>query len=323
MSPTGTPVEQVEHTEAREDLERRLGPGEPLLGFSKGQLSISGAPRPYLLALTKDRLLLAPVGGGKAPLELTLWRENVLHLEWSPLSSSLKIHVNGGTLSLVLRGGFWKPHTLHLVEAFTNLPRHSAPTVALNTERSLAQARDLMAIGLHAAAQAQVAKLETASSADARSDIETLTHTLRDIRGGLRVGALFLIVGAVLNVALLALLALVESGLVASEIWSLAVAVTIHIVIGINLWRGRAHQWGSAAVLWAIVAAVFAVVTYAVDGVLIGLVLQLSFGASSLMVLLGRPSRIRVVSAIALYLVGYVGPFAVSILALLGALLLA
>ena len=120
----------------------------------------------------------------------------------------------------------------------------------------------------------------------------------------LRIGAGMLFVNALIG-ALFLIIILISgdaTGLAGGDF----VAPIVNIVIGVNLWQLK-EQWQRYTVWWAVIGLVIFGIGALAQGDYFGLITQLGFSGSLILLLAGTPSKARTISAVVIYLVVYLG----------------
>lgn len=160
-------------------------------------------------------------------------------------------------------------------------------------------------------------RLDPAVVFDARyrrlqEDVDTEVQQREALRNPLRIGAVMLFGHVALSVFLL-LLILISGNF---EVLSSAdfIGPIVSAIIGVNLWRGK-EQWQRYTLWWAILGLVLFGGAALVASDYVGLIAQLGFSGSLILMLVGVPSRGRVIASIVVYVVGYIG-FVLVIMAL-------
>lgn len=148
---------------------------------------------------------------------------------------------------------------------------------------------------------------ESASKAQATEALKT----------PLRIGAGMLFVNAVLGVIFLILILTSGGGtdLASGDF----IAPIVNLIIGVNLWQIK-KQWQKYTVWWAALGLVFFGGGALISGDYFGLITQAGFSGSLMLLLAGTPTKVRTMSAVAVYLVVYLGMLCLLfILSFLGA----
>lgn len=84
------------------------------------------------------------------------------------------------------------------------------------------------------------------------------------------------------------------------------IAPIINVIIGVNLWQIR-PQWQKYTIWWAALGLILFGGIALVSGDYFGLLTQLGFSGALILLLAGTPSKVRTISAVAVYLVLYLG----------------
>jgi len=120
----------------------------------------------------------------------------------------------------------------------------------------------------------------------------------------LRIGAGMLFVNALIG-ALFLIIILISgdaTGLAGGDF----VAPIVNIVIGVNLWQLK-EQWQRYTVWWAVIGLVIFGIGALAQGDYFGLITQVGFSGSLILLLAGTPSKVRTISSVVIYLVVYLG----------------
>lgn len=120
----------------------------------------------------------------------------------------------------------------------------------------------------------------------------------------LRIGAGMLFVDAVIGAIILILILISGGGadLVSGDF----VAPLVSLIVGVNLWQVK-PQWQKYTVWWAALGLVIFGGSALVTGDFLTLITQIAFSAALLVLLAGTPTKVRTISAVAIYLVLYLG----------------
>lgn len=131
----------------------------------------------------------------------------------------------------------------------------------------------------------------------------------------LRIGASMLFVNAVIVAIFLTLILISGGG--ADLAGGDFIAPIVNLIIGINLWQGK-QQWQKYTVWWAALGLVLFGGAALVAGDFLSLITQIAFSGSLIVLLAGTPTKVRTISAVAIYVVLYLGMicllFALSLL---------
>ena len=120
----------------------------------------------------------------------------------------------------------------------------------------------------------------------------------------LRVGAAMLFVNAVIGAFFLVLI--LTSGSGANLAGGDIIAPIVNLIIGVNLWQVK-PQWQKYTVWWAALGLVIFGIGALANGDVFSLITQLGFSGSLIVLLAGTPTKVRTISAVAIYLVLYLG----------------
>lgn len=131
----------------------------------------------------------------------------------------------------------------------------------------------------------------------------------------LRIGAGMLFVNAVIAAIFLTLILISGGG--ADLAGGDFIAPIVSLIIGVNLWQGK-QQWQKYTVWWAALGLVLFGGAALVAGDFFSLITQIAFSGSLIVLLAGTPTKVRTISAVAIYVVLYLGMicllFALSLL---------
>jgi len=127
---------------------------------------------------------------------------------------------------------------------------------------------------------------------------------IEELKTPLRVGAGMLIVNAALSVIFLLIIISTGGGssLEAADI----ISPIVDIVIAVNLWQIK-PQWQKYTVWWSVLGLVLFGGVALVSGDFFGLITQIGFSGSLILLLAGTPTKARTIAAVAVYLVMYLG----------------
>jgi hypothetical protein len=120
----------------------------------------------------------------------------------------------------------------------------------------------------------------------------------------LRIGAGMLFVNAVLNAIFLIIL--LVSGDPSELSGGDIVGPVVNLVIGINLWQVK-EQWQRYTMWWAVLGLVIFGGGALVSGDYFTLIIQLGFSGSLILLLAGKPSKVRTTVATIVFAVAYLG----------------
>jgi hypothetical protein len=126
-----------------------------------------------------------------------------------------------------------------------------------------------------------------------------------------RIGAVMLFINALIN-GLVALV-LFAFGSVGEIGGGVVIALIVNTLIGVNLWRGKA-QWQRNTLAWVVIGLLFWSVRALVAQEWPDFAMQVAFSSAMFLLLTGTPARWRNITAIVVYLVGYLGVLGVVIL---------
>jgi hypothetical protein len=299
--------ENKKEIDARQQLEAQLEPSEELLAYSGGVIVGIVSTRPIYFGLTVERFILLPLKRGKPSGQaLSIWRENISSMRWSGIWDRLKIKLPKGEFSIACGKRYWKKRIKNLVEMHTEAPLPQHDDIMMN-ERRLQQAEVFQELGLIASAQAVSEGVQ--SSPEIESTIPS-PEILAEKRLALRVGAGFLFV----NVGVLILLSALIAAGGGSLQPNLFISAIVDIIIGINLWRGQAHQWATWAIVRAVIGFIFFGIISLVQGAILDFLAQTAFCGSLVLVLTGNSNRNRTWVSIGIYVIGYLGVVLASFL---------
>jgi hypothetical protein len=126
-----------------------------------------------------------------------------------------------------------------------------------------------------------------------------------------RIGAVMLFINALINgLVALVLLALGDaSGIGAGAL----IALIANMIIGANLWRGKAH-WQRNALAWLVLGLLFMGARALIAHEWPDFVMQVALSCAMFLLLTGAPARWRNATAVVVYSVGYLGVLGVVIL---------
>ena len=125
-----------------------------------------------------------------------------------------------------------------------------------------------------------------------------------DIKTPFRIGAGILFVNALLGIIFL-IISLISGGL-GSLNFDAYVQPIIDILIGVNLWQLN-PQSQRRTLLWAAFGLIIFGGQALVSGDYLSLILQVAFDGSLILLLAGTPSKARTISAVVVFVLGYLG----------------
>jgi len=127
---------------------------------------------------------------------------------------------------------------------------------------------------------------------------------IEELKTPLRVGAGMLFINAVLGAFFLILVLTSggESDLASGDL----IAPIVNIIIGINLWQIK-QQWQKYTVWWSVLGLVLFGGSALISGDFFGLIIQIGFSGSLILLLAGTPTKARTIAAVAVYLGLYLG----------------
>jgi hypothetical protein len=119
-----------------------------------------------------------------------------------------------------------------------------------------------------------------------------------------RIGAGMLFVNAVIGAIFLTLILISGGGadLASGDF----IAPIVNLIIGVNLWQVK-QQWQKYTVWWAALGLVLFGAGALATGDFFSLISQIAFSGSLIILLAGTPTKVRTISAVAIYLVLYLG----------------
>lgn len=135
-------------------------------------------------------------------------------------------------------------------------------------------------------------------------DVAAEVKKVEALKTPLRIGAGMLFVNALIGAIFLILILISGGGadLASGDF----IAPIVNLIIGVNLWQVK-PQWQKYTVWWAVLGLVLFGGGALVTGDFLSLITQLGFSGSLILLLAGTPTKVRTVSAIAIYLVLYLG----------------
>jgi hypothetical protein len=135
-------------------------------------------------------------------------------------------------------------------------------------------------------------------------DVAAEVKKAEALKTPLRIGAGMLFVNAVIGAIFLILI--LNSGSGAGLGGGDFIAPFVNLIIGVNLWQVK-QQWQKYTVWWAALGLVLFGGGALVTGDFFSLITQIAFSGSLILLLAGAPTKVRTISAVAIYLVLYVG----------------
>ena len=135
-------------------------------------------------------------------------------------------------------------------------------------------------------------------------DVAAEVKKTEALKTPLRIGAGMLFVDAVIGAIFLILILISGGGadLTSGDF----VAPLVSLIVGVNLWQVK-PQWQKYTVWWAALGLVIFGGGALVTGDFFTLITQLAFSASLIVLLAGTPTKARTITAVAIYLVLYLG----------------
>lgn len=125
---------------------------------------------------------------------------------------------------------------------------------------------------------------------------------LQGLKTPMRIGSGMLIINAMLNVLFLILI--FSSGDTSGIGGGDVISPIVDIVIAVNLWQLKA-PWKRYTVWWAVLGLILFGLGSIAAGDFFGLIIQFGFSGALILLLAGSPSRVRTISAVAVFLVLY------------------
>lgn len=149
-------------------------------------------------------------------------------------------------------------------------------------------------------------------------DVAAEVKKAETLKTPLRIGAGMLFVNAFIGAVFLTLILISGGG--ADLAGGDFIAPIVNLIIGVNLWQVK-PQWQKYTVWWAVLGLVIFGGAALVTGDFFGLITQIGFSGSLILLLAGSPTKVRTISAVAIYLVLYLGMVCLLFtLSLLGAI---
>ena len=130
------------------------------------------------------------------------------------------------------------------------------------------------------------------------------TKDIQALKVPLRIGTGMLIVSAILNILFLILI--FASGGPSSVNAEDSMSPIADVIIAINLWQLR-EQWKRYTVWWAVIGLILFGLSALAMGDYFGLIIQIGFSGSLILLLAGTPSKARTATAVGVFLVFYLG----------------
>lgn len=300
--------ESKKEIDARQQLELQLEPGEELLAYTGGAITGIVKNEPIYLGLSADRLILLRLKRGKSTGQaLSIYRENIISIKWSGIWDRLKVKINKGEINIACGKSIWKKRVRDLLEthSVTPIPQYDGVT---SNERRLRQIKVYQELGFIASAQELNQGAEPFSTNEMVSGILS-KEMLAEKRLAFQVGAAFLFVNVGITILLFTLIIINGGSLLPNQL----IPIIIDTIIGINLCKGKAHQWAN----WAIIRVALGLVVFGISSLVQGSVLdfieQAAFCGSIILVLSGESKRTKTWASIGIYLIGYIGVFLLSL----------
>jgi hypothetical protein len=281
------------------------------LSFARGDLP-GLLPRPHYIGLTPVRFIFLPLEKGK-PVDraLSIGRQHVYSVNWrGGMRPKLRISLPKDVLDIGVRGTKRRQLGRAITDEWDGISEE--PDEAIMDGDRLEQARDLQTLGLAASAQ-YVLKQGRPSEAESKASVREvrLEEALAEALFAMRAAGGFLFADVFLQLLLVVLVMIsttlfrqpaTQTNLEAEQI----ARIMISLWLGVGLWRGQSDRRGWA-ILWAVASLLlFGLSSFLVNDYL-GLVIQVVYSASIVLVLTGRSGRRRTLAAIGIYAVGYVG----------------
>ena len=125
-----------------------------------------------------------------------------------------------------------------------------------------------------------------------------------ELKTPFRIGAGMLFVNAVLGVIFLIIILTSGGGsdLASGDF----IAPIVNIIFGINLWQVK-QQWQKYTVWWSVLGLVLFGGGALISGDFFGLIIQIGFSGSLILLLAGTPTKARTIAASAVFLIMYLG----------------
>jgi hypothetical protein len=135
-------------------------------------------------------------------------------------------------------------------------------------------------------------------------DVATEVKKAETLKTPFRIGAGMLFVNAVIGALFLILIFTSGGGadLTSGDI----IAPLINLIIGVNLWQVK-PQWQKYTVWWAALGLILFGGIALATGDFFALIIQIGFSGSLILLLAGTPTKVRTISAVAVYLVLFLG----------------
>lgn len=135
-------------------------------------------------------------------------------------------------------------------------------------------------------------------------DVAAEAKKVETLKTPLRIGAGMLFVNAVLGAISLILVLMAGNG--ANLVSGDFIGPIVNTLIGVNLWQTKAN-WQKYMVWWAAISLILFGGGALVTGDYFSLIIQVGFSGSLILLLAGTPSKARTISAVAIFLVLYMG----------------
>jgi hypothetical protein len=125
-----------------------------------------------------------------------------------------------------------------------------------------------------------------------------------ELKTPFRIGAGMLFINAILGAIFLILI--IASGGGSDLTSGDFISPIVNLIIGVNLWQVK-QQWQKYTVWWAALGLVLFGAAAVIAGDYFSLITQIGFSGSLILLLAGKPTNVRTISAVAIYLVLYLG----------------
>ena len=130
------------------------------------------------------------------------------------------------------------------------------------------------------------------------------TKRIEELKTPFRIGAGMLFINAVLGA--LSLILLLTSGGGSDLASGDFIAPIVNIIFGINLWQIK-QQWQKYTVLWSVLGLVLFGGSALITRDFFGLIIQIGFSGSLIILLAGTPTKARTIAATVIFLIMYLG----------------